>query len=349
MVTVEKARDMLVTRVDYLGDLVQGVGPLGGAPQWGTFLDFQQTMSNVETVVKSITASIDPLSWKERGGPGTVTLHYPSMSIIVRASAEVHASLGAKIGRHAVIWSAPVPVCTDLLTVGQDAILRKDSLVLGYKARANYIHTGRIDIGDGAFVGEATVLDINTSIGKGSQLGHSSCLHSGQRIPDGKRFHGSPAQEAAADYCGIVPMNCSSLRRGGYAAAQLLTLCLLLPLPILLLQQAAPVVLEYLQGAVAVDAMMHEALPELTLRTLKVSGAVFLGSIVIGLHTSPSAGFGWRARPSTPVGLCANRIRMRGWTSRWCGPIAGSLGRSRAATRPSGPWRSLPGRPRSVS
>jgi hypothetical protein len=98
VVTVEKARDMLVTRVYYLGDLVQSTGPFGGAPQWGTFLDFQQTMANVETIVKSITKSIDPLSWKENGGAGTVTFHYPSMSIIVRASAEVHATLGAKMG-----------------------------------------------------------------------------------------------------------------------------------------------------------------------------------------------------------------------------------------------------------
>lgn len=98
VVTVEKARDMLVTRVYYLGDVVQGVGPFGGAPQWGTFLDFQQTMANVETIIASITKSIDPLCWRQNGGPCTITFHYPSMSIIVRASAEVHATLGAKVG-----------------------------------------------------------------------------------------------------------------------------------------------------------------------------------------------------------------------------------------------------------
>ena len=98
VVTVDKARGMLVTRVYYLGDLVQSTGPFGGAPQWGTFLDYQQTMANVETIVKSITKSIDPLSWRENGGAGTVTFHYPSMSIIVRASSEVHAMLGAKMG-----------------------------------------------------------------------------------------------------------------------------------------------------------------------------------------------------------------------------------------------------------
>lgn len=95
---VQKARDMLVTRVYYLGDIVQGVGPFGGAPQWGTFLDFQQTMANVDTIIKAITSSIDPLCWREKGGPCTITFHYPSMSIIVRASSEVHATLGASMG-----------------------------------------------------------------------------------------------------------------------------------------------------------------------------------------------------------------------------------------------------------
>lgn len=99
VVTVEKAKEMLVTRVYYLGDLVQGVGPFGGAPQWGPFLDHQQTMANVETIVKTIQKSIDPLSWRENGGPSTITFHFPSMSIIVRASTEVHATLGASMRR----------------------------------------------------------------------------------------------------------------------------------------------------------------------------------------------------------------------------------------------------------
>lgn len=98
VVTVEKARDMLVTRVYYLGDLVQGVGPFGGALTWGPLVDYQQTMSNVQLVLDSIQDSIDPLSWKKRGGPCTVTFHFPSMSLIVRASSEVHATLGSKLG-----------------------------------------------------------------------------------------------------------------------------------------------------------------------------------------------------------------------------------------------------------
>lgn len=97
VMTVEKTRSQLVTRVYYLGDLVQGIGPFGGAPQWGTFLDMQQTLQNVELLVRTIQTSIDPLFWRENGGPGSITFHYPSMSIIVRASAEVHALFGSRL------------------------------------------------------------------------------------------------------------------------------------------------------------------------------------------------------------------------------------------------------------
>lgn len=98
IVDVEKAKNMLVTRVYYLGDIVQGVGPFGDATRWGPFLDFQQTLANVEALMATIRQSIDPLSWKENGGPGSITFHVPSMSLIVRASAEVHATLSSKMG-----------------------------------------------------------------------------------------------------------------------------------------------------------------------------------------------------------------------------------------------------------
>jgi hypothetical protein len=97
VVTVDKARDLLVTRVYYLGDLAQGVGPFSGVTA-GPFLNFQQTMLNVDVILKSIQNSVDPLCWKANGGPCTITFHYPSMSIIVRASSEVHSSLGSTFG-----------------------------------------------------------------------------------------------------------------------------------------------------------------------------------------------------------------------------------------------------------
>jgi len=100
--------------------------------------------------------------------------------------------LGAKIGRGAVINARFVPVCTDLFSLGDDTVLRKDSILLGYRAQGNFIHIGSIEIGSHAFVGEASVLDIDTAMGNRSQLGHASSLQSGQRVPDGKHYHGSP-------------------------------------------------------------------------------------------------------------------------------------------------------------
>jgi hypothetical protein len=97
IVTVEKARDLLVTRVYYLGDLAEGVGPFGGVAA-GPLLNLQQTLQNVDVLIKSIQQSVDPLCWKANGGPCTITFHYPSMSIIVRGSAEVHGSLSATFG-----------------------------------------------------------------------------------------------------------------------------------------------------------------------------------------------------------------------------------------------------------
>jgi hypothetical protein len=99
VMTVEKARETLVTKAYYLGDVVQGVGPFGGGALWGPFLDYQQTMANVTLLTDAIQDSIDPLAWKKRGGPATLTFHFPTMSIIVRAPAEVHAALGSKISK----------------------------------------------------------------------------------------------------------------------------------------------------------------------------------------------------------------------------------------------------------
>lgn len=100
VVTLERARDLQITRAYYMGELVQVSGPLpGGAVMWGPYLDFQQTMNNANMIMKSITESIDPLIWKEKGGPATITFHYPSMSMIVRAPAEVHSSFSGKLSK----------------------------------------------------------------------------------------------------------------------------------------------------------------------------------------------------------------------------------------------------------
>ena len=137
-------------------------------------------------------------------------------------------ALGAKIGRGVLILSPQVPVCTDLLTIGDNTVIRKDSIFNGYRAHDGIIQTGRVTIGSNAYVGEMTVLDIETSLGNDAQLGHSSSLTVGQSIPDGEHRCGAPArQRTEVDYRVPAPMDSSSRRRIVYSIAQLLNLFIL--------------------------------------------------------------------------------------------------------------------------
>ncbi|MFF8785146.1 Pls/PosA family non-ribosomal peptide synthetase [Streptomyces sp. NPDC015125] len=135
-------------------------------------------------------------------------------------------ALGARIGRGVVILSRNVPVCTDLLAVGDGALIRKDSFFTGYRAHAGLIQTGTVTLGKNAVVSESTVLDIDTSLGDAAQLGHASSLHSGQAVPDGEHWHGSPAQRTDVDYQVVGAADCGSTRRLLHSVLQLLTVLL---------------------------------------------------------------------------------------------------------------------------
>lgn len=153
-------------------------------------------------------------------------------------------ALGARIGRGAVVLSTKVPVAADLLTVGEDAVVRKDVSLSCYRARAGVIETGPVTVGARARVGEQTVLDIGTEIGEEAQLAHASSLHSGQSVPAGQRWHGSPAQPGGPDRAVPAAFPCGPLRRAVYGAGQLLSAVIIhLPLAfggIYLLHQAVP-------------------------------------------------------------------------------------------------------------
>ena len=125
-------------------------------------------------------------------------------------------TLGARIGKGVTILSHTVPVCTDLLTIGTGTVIRKDSSFLCYRAHAGRIQTGPVTLGRDVYIGEKTVLDINTSMGNGAQLGHTSALQSGEAVPDGQRWHGSPAQRTQLDYLRVAPTDCGTLRRVGF-------------------------------------------------------------------------------------------------------------------------------------
>ena len=116
-----------------------------------------------------------------------------------------------------------MPVCTDLLTIGAGTIIRKDASLSGYRAHAGVIRTGPITLGRNVLVGEATVIDIGTSMGDDAQLGHSSSLWCSQAVPNGESWHGTPAQPTDVDYRAVAPVRCGTLRRAAFAVTQLLS------------------------------------------------------------------------------------------------------------------------------
>ena len=139
-------------------------------------------------------------------------------------------ALGARIGRGATILSGTLPVATDLITIGAHTVIRKDSTFTGYRAVAGKIQIGPVAIGCDVFVGDKTVLDIHTAIGDGAQLGHTSSLHAGQRVPAGERWHGVPAEPTAVDYRVIDPAGPIRLRRFLYGTLQLTGMFVVVPL-----------------------------------------------------------------------------------------------------------------------
>lgn len=88
-----KTRDLMTTKVYYLGDLIIGAGPYGGTPTIGIANDQIQTVNNITALVEMITGAIDPQSWEKRGGQGHLGVNLPTLSLTVRQSQEVHAML----------------------------------------------------------------------------------------------------------------------------------------------------------------------------------------------------------------------------------------------------------------
>lgn len=129
--------------------------------------------------------------------------------------------LGAKIGKGVVIFSRKMPACPDLLTVGDNTVINKDSSFVCYRAHAGIIEMGPVSLGSNVLISERTTLDIGTTMGNDTQLGHASSLQTSQVVPDGQVWHGSPAARASANYRRVPALHSSTRRRVIYSLLQL--------------------------------------------------------------------------------------------------------------------------------
>jgi non-ribosomal peptide synthetase-like protein len=209
------------------------------------------------------------------GGRSHTSASSPLIVLYLRA-------LGANIGRGVAIFSRNVPVCTDLLTIGDGSVIRKDSLFACYRAHAGLIQTGAVTLGKDVFVGEATVIDIETSMGDGAQLGHASSLHAGQAVPAGERWNGSPAQRAEVDYRAVGRIGSGAARRTTHGVLQLVAmLAVYLPMTI---GGAAILLADFpkLSGLVEKTSVAFTSWGFYGF-ALAISFALFFGSTLLGL------------------------------------------------------------------
>ncbi len=180
-------------------------------------------------------------------------------------------ALGAKIGRGVLILSRRIPVCTDLLSIGAGTVIRREASFVCYRGQAGRIEIGPVTLGRDVYVGEMSVLDIDTRVGDGAQLGHASALHSGQAVPAGERWHGSPAQRADVNYLRVPPARVSTLRR---AVAGTLTLLVILFIYVPLLEGGLDLLSVWVSSRVETG---------LVIRALAISFVLFFGVMLLGL------------------------------------------------------------------
>ena len=93
VMTQQKAREMMVVRAYPVGDLVAADNPLF----WGPVFSRAIMLQNAQKIIDQITASVEPSQWNNHGGPGSITFNEATMSLIIRASAEMHYQLGGGI------------------------------------------------------------------------------------------------------------------------------------------------------------------------------------------------------------------------------------------------------------
>lgn len=90
VMTPQKAREQMVVRTYPVSDILGNIAD----PRFDPYTARAIMYSNVMGLVKTLQSAIDPALWDINGGPGSIMFHEPTMSLIVRAPAEMHYMLG---------------------------------------------------------------------------------------------------------------------------------------------------------------------------------------------------------------------------------------------------------------
>lgn len=99
VVSALKAKDMMVVRSYYIGDLLGSRGGPGDPLTYiyGPAIQQVQMIQNLASIMDLIQMSFDPQSWQSGGGSGAVYFHYPTLSLVIKQSAEVHGMIASNL------------------------------------------------------------------------------------------------------------------------------------------------------------------------------------------------------------------------------------------------------------
>jgi hypothetical protein len=92
VITPQKARETLVARSYPVGDLATSLDM-----RFPPLVRRLQMLQNVAQLIDLIQNSVEPSSWQANGGTGTISFYEPTMSLVVRQTAEMHYQLGGAL------------------------------------------------------------------------------------------------------------------------------------------------------------------------------------------------------------------------------------------------------------
>lgn len=128
--------------------------------------------------------------WFVRRFSDVMATPYLSGTPMIRA---YYRLLGAKIGRHAFIGQVSIDT-TDLVSIGTDTVVSDYAMLANSSVERGLLRIGPIVIGDSVSIGTMAVIGRNCVIGDAAALDDLSSLSTGQSIPAGERWSGSPAK-----------------------------------------------------------------------------------------------------------------------------------------------------------
>ncbi len=108
---------------------------------------------------------------------------------------------GAGIGRD-VILASPLLHLPDLVTIGSETVVNTGSHIFCYRVEHNRLCIEPVHIGKKCVIGSNSILMPGATMEDEAELGAQSFLGSGEKIPAGNFFSGSPARPASSQAAG---------------------------------------------------------------------------------------------------------------------------------------------------